>query len=519
MDNYAPGREYLTRSGSRLCVLAALLLTSCAVSYADSATAQAHIDAGVALIEQGRDADAEREFRAAVEADRSLAKGHYNLGIVLHRLGKNEDAETALRVAVELQPDHGKAHYYLGKIMAATGRTDDAVSEFKAALSSDPQMAAAKLALERLHPGSADHSTANAATDDARTGAGDGGPGNAEIHTQALAVFRRSIPEDEWFEAAVDMLDVMWCRTGAGICSTSLQEWIRSDRRGFLVRKALRALPREADKSAVLLAAFNQSINEIERRIRAEVRFVNSGQKKLASFEARAGTGLYEHASALERAEATLAPKVRVIEDDLLRLQQALCGWGCTRIAPQVFSDGRSTVEVNEQELAAAKDRLPARVEVDLVPVILTAIEGIEAGASDVDHRAAHAAEHLLRQVLGLRAVALVAQEHGARGGQGPGQARARKRARGRERQRGQVRASIGVELRIGRGALQRGGGADHPPVAGALVLDRADLGERGALEGGQREDQREREGPARREADRSGGGGVLSGSHGSLRG
>lgn len=161
-----------SRIGDRLPVtiflLTALSLGAPARASADRDAAQAHIDAGVTLIEEGKDQEAEREFRAAIDADRNMVKAHYNRGVVLHRLNRNQDAETELRITVELQPDHAKARYYLGKVLAVSGRADAARVEFESALKSDPALGAARDALRGLSsggdPSGLDH---GAETDDA----------------------------------------------------------------------------------------------------------------------------------------------------------------------------------------------------------------------------------------------------------------------------------------------------------------------------------------------------------------
>lgn len=353
-------------------LLIALMLGAPATASADSAAAQAHIDAGVALIERGKDEGAEREFRAAVDADPQLAKAHYNLGVVLHRQNRNTEAEEELRAAVRHNPDHAKAHYYLGKILAAAQKRDEAAAELQSAARLDPSLTAARAALSTLEEGSAKGSTADdpAAGTDANTDAPLDG-----TTQRALRDFLDSMSAEEWFETTADILDVMWCRKGGGVCVTSLGEWIRTERRGFLLRRSLAKIPAGIDQSTVLREALRKGVSDISHRIRAEVRFINSGENKLASLEGRASSGLYEHTSALERAEGSLRPKIEVIGDDLMRLQQLLCGWGCMRIASPTFKDGRSVVVFSEEELTAAVERLPAKIEAEAVPVLIEAAQ------------------------------------------------------------------------------------------------------------------------------------------------
>jgi len=110
-----------------------------------------------ALKEQGRFAEAAREYRAALAIDPDYVAAHLNLGAVLImqgipvRLGVDasqrppwlqaDEAIAHLRAAVRLDPDSAGAHYNLGIAFVYQGQLAEAAREYGEAIRSNPDYA------------------------------------------------------------------------------------------------------------------------------------------------------------------------------------------------------------------------------------------------------------------------------------------------------------------------------------------------------------------------------------------
>jgi tetratricopeptide (TPR) repeat protein len=100
----------------------------------------------VAAPEEARDA-----YRRALELDAHHADAHVNLGRLLHEQGLVEEAERHYRLAWRESPDHGTAAYDLAIALEDLGRPADAVEAYRAALVTDPRLADAHYNLARLY--------------------------------------------------------------------------------------------------------------------------------------------------------------------------------------------------------------------------------------------------------------------------------------------------------------------------------------------------------------------------------
>jgi len=74
----------------------------------------AHQNHGSLMLDQGRYADAERNFRAVLELEPHSARGHYSLGFCLLRQHRGPEGEQHLRQALALRPDYPDAMMALG---------------------------------------------------------------------------------------------------------------------------------------------------------------------------------------------------------------------------------------------------------------------------------------------------------------------------------------------------------------------------------------------------------------------
>ncbi len=99
------------------------------------------VDAG-----EARDA-----YRRALELDAHHADAHVNLGRLLHEQGMIEEAERHYRLALRENPDHATAAFDLGIALEDLDRPADAIEAYRAALVTDPRLADAHYNVARLY--------------------------------------------------------------------------------------------------------------------------------------------------------------------------------------------------------------------------------------------------------------------------------------------------------------------------------------------------------------------------------
>lgn len=83
-------------------------------------------------------ADAEPEFRAAVDADPRSPFTHVALGELLEQLHQEDAAGKEFKAALELDPDLAVAHAGLGDVMIGTGKYAAGAQEYRKAVKLDP---------------------------------------------------------------------------------------------------------------------------------------------------------------------------------------------------------------------------------------------------------------------------------------------------------------------------------------------------------------------------------------------
>jgi predicted O-linked N-acetylglucosamine transferase (SPINDLY family) len=96
---------------------------------------------GVALVCQGRAAEALAPMQACVKLSPDDAEGLTNLGNIFQQLGKPADSEASYRRALAIEPGFADAHCNLGNILWDQGRVGEAEASYRRALEINPASA------------------------------------------------------------------------------------------------------------------------------------------------------------------------------------------------------------------------------------------------------------------------------------------------------------------------------------------------------------------------------------------
>jgi Tfp pilus assembly protein PilF len=97
-----------------------------------------HYNYGTLLQREGKQAEAQAQFEAAIGARPNFADAHNNLGELLLGLGRLAESEAHLRKAVAAQPGHLQANNNLGVVLMRRGENGGAVKYLSEAIARDP---------------------------------------------------------------------------------------------------------------------------------------------------------------------------------------------------------------------------------------------------------------------------------------------------------------------------------------------------------------------------------------------
>ncbi|HLG17936.1 MAG TPA: tetratricopeptide repeat protein [Blastocatellia bacterium] len=93
---------------------------------------------GVALGNQRKDAAAEAAFREAIRLDPKESWYHYSLAVALGNLQRPAEQEAEYREAIRLDPGKGSYHLWLGALLGNQQRHTEAEAEFRRAIGLEP---------------------------------------------------------------------------------------------------------------------------------------------------------------------------------------------------------------------------------------------------------------------------------------------------------------------------------------------------------------------------------------------
>lgn len=98
----------------------------------DPSFADAHLNLGRLVHEEGGVAEAEAHYRTATAVDPESGRAFYNLGVALEDQDSEVGAIEAYQTALRLDPDLAVAHFNLSRLFEAQGRDTDALSHLAA---------------------------------------------------------------------------------------------------------------------------------------------------------------------------------------------------------------------------------------------------------------------------------------------------------------------------------------------------------------------------------------------------
>jgi protein O-GlcNAc transferase len=122
-----------------------------ALPAARKAIELAHGALGEALLGEGKAAEAEAEFRKALELDPKAAEAHAGLAEIQCRKGDYAGAEASASTALQLNPNLPRAYSVRGRINLARGQSIPAQADLTTALAGDPTDVEGQLALAQIH--------------------------------------------------------------------------------------------------------------------------------------------------------------------------------------------------------------------------------------------------------------------------------------------------------------------------------------------------------------------------------
>ncbi len=106
-----------------------------------SAEVKAAFDAGLALAQQGKYAEAIEEYKKALEKDPDQPYIQANMADSLAKINKNDDALAAYQKAITLKPDDAAMYTNMGVLLGKMGKTAESQEAFKKAASVNPAAA------------------------------------------------------------------------------------------------------------------------------------------------------------------------------------------------------------------------------------------------------------------------------------------------------------------------------------------------------------------------------------------
>jgi tetratricopeptide (TPR) repeat protein len=117
----------------------------------DAQTDAQTLFAAAVRLEENDSASALAAYAEAVAADPHHADAHVNLGRLLHQQGRLREAEAHYVAALVSRPTDATACFNLAVVLEDLGRIDDAIARYRETLELDPHVVDAYFNLSRLY--------------------------------------------------------------------------------------------------------------------------------------------------------------------------------------------------------------------------------------------------------------------------------------------------------------------------------------------------------------------------------
>jgi tetratricopeptide (TPR) repeat protein len=114
-------------------------------------SALAHLNRGIVLQMDGLTAEAEAQYKTALDLDPALTVTHNNLGLLELQRGQAHLAEGFFREELVRNPSYDKAHFNLALALKAQGRFEEAGASLESAIAFNPENADALEGLATYH--------------------------------------------------------------------------------------------------------------------------------------------------------------------------------------------------------------------------------------------------------------------------------------------------------------------------------------------------------------------------------
>jgi tetratricopeptide (TPR) repeat protein len=115
---------------------------------------------GFDQLKEGKNEEAVKTFRKAIQLKPNYPEAHLGLGQALVNLKKWTEAVPSFQQAIRLKPDYIQAHMGLGFAYGMMGRNQDAIKAFKEAARLNPRLALAHWGLATAYLALGDRNTA-----------------------------------------------------------------------------------------------------------------------------------------------------------------------------------------------------------------------------------------------------------------------------------------------------------------------------------------------------------------------
>lgn len=226
-----------------------------------SASAEAHDNLGIALLEQGKAEEAASCHKRAIKLNPGFSQAYYHLGNAYRAIGDFIHAEKYYRDAITINENLVEAHNNLGNTLLELGKPEEAEQAFRNAIRIHPSFPEAfkNLGITLQKRGSLTEAI------EALNNGLNYEPGNASIHTHLGSIYRDLGRMDEsisHLEKAIE-LDLDRLDTRAALCN-ALTRHGKSEQAMIVAQELVKQFPDSPDAIAAI-SNVHEKLGDYER--------------------------------------------------------------------------------------------------------------------------------------------------------------------------------------------------------------------------------------------------------------